>query len=130
MKRSVGKWLWFATGMASLGLGMLGAVLPFLPTTCFVLLAAYAFSRSSERWHNWLMHHKAFGPLIRDWNRHGAISIPAKCYASMGLIGAMLVSLLLGFSPTVLIAQAVVMSASAAFILTRPAPPDPATTPR
>ena len=64
---------WFALGFLALGLGALGVVLPLLPTTPFVLLAAFAFARSSERWHAWLLNHRIFGPIITDWREHGAI---------------------------------------------------------
>lgn len=54
-------------GFLSLGLGVVGTVLPGIPTTAPILLAAYFFSRSSERFDNWLLNHKVFGPLVRDW---------------------------------------------------------------
>ena len=66
--------LWLLLGLVAVGLGAVGVVLPLLPTTPFLLLAAFAFARSSERWHQWLVNHQIFGPLIEDWNRYGAIS--------------------------------------------------------
>ncbi|MFP2768097.1 YbaN family protein [Oceanisphaera sp. KMM 10153] len=57
-------------GCISLGLGMLGAFLPVLPTTPFVLLAACLFGKSSPRVHRWLVNHPWFGGMIRDWQAH------------------------------------------------------------
>lgn len=71
-----------------LALGIIGAFLPVLPTTPFLLLAAYFYSKSSERIHNWLMNHKYLGPSLKDWHERGVIGIKAKWIATimMGLI--------------------------------------------
>ncbi|MEM1160041.1 MAG: YbaN family protein, partial [Pseudomonadota bacterium] len=68
------KILWTLAGWAAFGLGLLGAALPLLPTVPFMLLAAFCFARGSERFHRWLMNHPRFGPGIRDWQAHRAIS--------------------------------------------------------
>ena len=70
--------LWLLAGATSLGAGIVGIVLPLLPTTPFVLLAAFCFSRSSTRCERWLLHHKTFGPMVRDWRRNHAIPLRAK----------------------------------------------------
>jgi uncharacterized membrane protein YbaN (DUF454 family) len=72
-------------GFVSLGLGALGVFLPLLPTTVFVLVAAYCFARSSERFHTALLRHKHFGPAIQNWQTHRCISRQSKGYA-IGLI--------------------------------------------
>ena len=66
--------LWFVVGLCAVALAVLGVALPLLPTTPFVLLAAFAFAKSSERWHTWLRRHRVFGPIIENWREHGAIS--------------------------------------------------------
>ena len=71
----------FALGALSLGLGIIGIFLPLLPTTPFVLLAAYFFSRSSKRLHRWLVEHPRFGHYIRDWEAEQVIP-PVGKYAS------------------------------------------------
>ena len=114
--------LWFAFGLIALGLGMLGIALPLLPTTPFVLLAAFAFARSSPRLHRWLLEHRLFGPLIRDWQRDGAISREAKISALLSMLGIFALSVFLGARSDVLWLQALVLLSAAAFILSRPRP--------
>lgn len=114
---------WFALGVVSLGLGALGVVLPLLPTTPFVLLAAYAFARSSRRWHEWLMNHRLFGPMIRNWQAHGAISRRAKISAMVALAVVVCISVVLRVPLPWLGVQLVALAAVAAFILSRPLPP-------
>lgn len=110
--------------MTALALGGLGVVVPLLPTTPFVLLAAFAFSKSSDRWHAWLIHHPVFGPLIDNWNRHGAISLRAKVIAILSLLAVLLVSWLMKVPVFVIGIQILVLSLVALFILSRPLPPD------
>lgn len=80
------RWLWLAVAYIALGLAVLGVVLPGLPTTPFVLVAAFAAARGSVRLHAWLHAHRVFGPLIANWEHHGAVTRRAKCIA----IGTML----------------------------------------
>lgn len=84
--------LWIALAYAALGLGLLGVVLPGLPTTPFVLVAAWAAARGSRRLHVWLLAHRLFGPMVRDWQARGAVSRPAKraALATMGLCAVLL----------------------------------------
>ena len=75
---SVVKKLLVSFGLVSLGLGIAGAFLPILPTTPFILLSAWLFAKSSDKWHNWLMNHRIFGELLRDFHLHKAIPLHAK----------------------------------------------------
>jgi hypothetical protein len=61
--------LWLVAGVLSLVVGVIGIVVPLLPTAPLVLLAAFCFSRGSERWEAWLLAHRRFGPMILDWSR-------------------------------------------------------------
>ena len=115
--------IWKAAGTLCLVTGLIGIVVPLLPTTPFLLLAAYCFQRGSERWHNWLINHPRFGPPIRDWRQHGVISRRAKRNAVIALILVFAVSVLLGAKPWILGVQATVLCAVAAFILSRPSAP-------
>jgi len=69
---------YFALGWTCVGLGIIGAFLPLLPTTIFLIVAAWAFAKSSPRWHQWLREHPRFGHLIRGWEEHHAMPRRAK----------------------------------------------------
>lgn len=75
--------LWLAAGGFALAAGIVGIFLPLLPTTPFVLLAAYCFSRGSARCERWLLEHPRFGPMVRDWRTHRAIPLRAKQLATV-----------------------------------------------
>ncbi len=74
--------LWWLLAYASLALGIVGIVVPGLPTVPFVLLAAYAAARGSECLRARLLADPRFGPVIRDWEREGAVSRRAKRLAT------------------------------------------------
>lgn len=74
--------LYFVSGWLCLALGAAGVVLPVLPTTPFVLLAAWCFSKSSRRLHSWLLAHRTFGPYIVAWEQHRVIPLRAKILAT------------------------------------------------
>lgn len=115
--------VWLAIGFLALGLGAAGAVLPLLPATPFLLVAAFAFARSSPRVHDWLIGHERFGPLIENWRRHGAISRRTKIISLGAMAATFAASVVLGAGAVVLAAQAVALSGAALFVGTRPAPP-------
>lgn len=112
--------LWAAAGGLALGLGLLGAVLPLLPTTPFLLLAAFCFARSSPRLHHWLITHPRLGPVIVNWQQHGAIPRRAKRMAVLAILVTFGISVALGLRWELLAVQAVVLSVVSLFILTRP----------
>ncbi|MEX2629171.1 MAG: YbaN family protein [Tistlia sp.] len=112
--------LWLLLGLAALGFGLAGVVLPLLPTTPFVLLAAFAFARSSPRLHAWLTGHRQFGPLIEDWRRDGAIAPRAKVLAAAVMAATFAGSWIAGVVPWVLAVQAVALGGAALFVLSRP----------
>lgn len=114
---------WLSLGIASVGLAVLGAALPLLPTTPFLLVAAFAFARSSPRAEAWLLAHPQFGPLIVNWRLHGSISPRVKLMASLFMALALCLSFVMGFALWIIALQAAVLSLVALFILTRPNPP-------
>lgn len=114
------RWIWFILGLLSLGLGLLGALLPLLPTVPLLLLATFFFARSSERLHDWLITHPTLGPPIQDWQSTGSISRTGKKLATLSIVAAFALSLILGVKPWVLGVQAVVLSLVMLFIWTRP----------
>ncbi|MEM6581598.1 MAG: YbaN family protein [Pseudomonadota bacterium] len=73
-------------GFLFLALGVLGIALPLLPTTPFVLLAAWFFARSSERWHQHLLASELFGPMIRNWEQNRCVSCRSKIVAIVSML--------------------------------------------
>ena len=85
------RWAWWLLAWLALGLGLVGIVVPGLPTVPFVLLSAYAAARGSQRLHAWLLAHRQFGPLIRDWQAQGAVGRRAKWLATAMMAAAAVV---------------------------------------
>ncbi len=112
--------MWFAIGTVALTLGFIGIALPVLPTTPFVLLAAFAFGKSAPAISNWLETSQTFGPIIADWRDRGAIAPRFKILAISMMAGVLLLSVALSAAVIVLFVQAVCMAGAAAFILSRP----------
>lgn len=115
--------LWRIAGLIALALGILGIFLPLLPTTPFVLLAAFCFSKGSQRLHDWLLSHPRLGPPIAEWRDHGAISRKAKWLAGVAMVAAFVLAWLGGAPKEALAIQVIVLLGVAIFIFTRPAPP-------
>lgn len=112
--------LWLMAGLFFTGVGIVGAFLPVLPTTVFLLAATACFARSSPRLHGWLVNHPTFGPPIRNWHEHGAISRQAKRLAIGTMVVVFALSVVFGLAPVALAGQAALMLVGAGFILTRP----------
>jgi uncharacterized membrane protein YbaN (DUF454 family) len=85
-RSSPARWGMFALGWLFLALGLAGALLPVLPTTPFLLVALWAFSRSSPRLHDWLYHHRVLGPPLQRWQRERVVPawVKAVAFTSMG----------------------------------------------
>lgn len=118
------RWLLLIFGWLCVGLGCLGAVLPVLPTTPFLLLALWAFSRSSERFHGWLIHHRWLGRYVTAWERHRVIPLRAKIIAITSMTASMVWVALFSTAPWyAVVAMAAVVAYGAWYILTKPSRP-------
>lgn len=84
-RSTTSKRLYWLLGWVCVALGTAGAFLPLLPTTVFLLIAAWAFSHSSPRWHQWLREHSRFGHLVRGWEEQHAMPRRAKRIAWLTL---------------------------------------------
>jgi uncharacterized membrane protein YbaN (DUF454 family) len=91
--------LFFVAGVVALALGIAGIFLPVLPTTPLVLLAAACFARSYRPFHEWLIAHRLFGPLVREWHEHRSIPYRTKLFAIAMMAGTLTVSIVLFVDP-------------------------------
>ncbi len=79
----IARWLLMAFAWLCVVLGLIGVIVPGMPTTVFILMAAWAAARSSPRMHAWLYAHRLFGPLLRDWDDGGRVSRRVKWIATL-----------------------------------------------
>lgn len=91
-RRRVQRVLLSIAGVLALALGLLGVLLPGLPTTPFILLAAACFSRASPRLHRWLLDNRHLGPLVRDWERHHSLPLAVKWISTLMMTAMVLLS--------------------------------------
>lgn len=115
--------LWLSLGLLCLTLGTIGLFLPLMPTTSFMLVAAFAFARSSPRLHRWLLAHRVFGPLIVNWQAYGAITLKAKIFSLISMALILIISAALGVPLWVIGVQFCVLVLVSLFLWTRPTPP-------
>jgi uncharacterized protein len=109
-----------ALGLAALALGVLGAFLPLLPTTIFLIIAAWAFGKSAPKLRARLYAHKRFGPTLRAWDRNGAIPPRAKAAAVIGMGISLGLVILTATNPWVPAGVGVALTLCALYVLTRP----------
>ena len=111
--------LYVLLGLFFVGLGVIGAFLPVLPTTPFLLLASYFFVRSSHRLNAWLLRSRLFGPFIRDWQRHRAVRPRVKVTALAMMSVAVFCSAYFGNLPWYLVVMLVVLALIGAVVVLR-----------
>ncbi len=113
--------LLFALGWVCVVLGMIGVFIPGMPTTIFLIVALWAFARSSERFHRWLYEHPRFGPSLQAWSTHRIVPARAKMLAVSVMATSWVIFTIFvaegWLSSTIL---GVILLAVAAYIVTRP----------
>ena len=92
MKQST-KYILIGLGWFFVALGTIGTVLPLIPTTPFYILAAFCFSKGSDRLHKWLLERPVFGPLIVEWEQYGIVRRKAKILSTVMIIILFTISL-------------------------------------
>lgn len=107
-------------GLVALFLGGIGVFLPILPTTPFIIVAAFAFGKSVPAWRRWLQRNKIFGPIIQNWEETGAIAPRYKAMAITMMLAAIALSVYMSVGPIILTIQGLCMAAAFYFIITRP----------
>ena len=103
--------------------GMIGVVLPGWPTTPFIILATYFFARSSPRFYNWVMNHRVFGPLIRDWRDGKGMTARTKTVAVATIVVTISISITLIGVTWVRVLLAVIMVTLCTYLLRLPTKP-------
>jgi uncharacterized membrane protein YbaN (DUF454 family) len=118
--------LYLLLGWISVALGIVGVIFPLFPTTPFLLVAVWAFSRSSPELAEKIRNHQRFGALIRNWQDAGVVPVKAKLIAVTMMGGMFIYVLLWSAAPGWLAGLfGTVLAAVAGFIVTRPSlPPD------
>lgn len=114
----LGRPFWLAAGLLFVALGLVGALLPLLPTIPFFLLAAFCFARSHPAWEQRLLDHPRYGPPLRQWRERRAISRKAKLAALTAMAASIALSAVLVGWPWILV-PVVACTLSGAWIWTR-----------
>ena len=76
------KIIYLSLGWVCVGLAFIGIFIPGIPTTPFLILALWAFAKSSKKFHTWLLNHPRFGPILRNWESHKVVPKKAKLFIS------------------------------------------------
>lgn len=115
------RWVFLGLGWLCVALGVVGFFVPGLPSTVFFLIALWAFSRCSERFHRWLYNHPRFGAALRDWHRHRVIPIKAKALALAFMATSLTILIFVVAEGWILPAVVgVILAGVAGFIVSRP----------
>ena len=115
-------WPWRVLGVSSVSIGVINAFIPLLPSTVFLLIGAWAFSRGAPHWRERLMAHPRFGAPLRNWADGGRVSKRGKRLAAAGMAASVAISLWF-YGPTVpVLAVAAGLTGLAAWLWTRPEP--------
>lgn len=118
-----GRWtqpLYFAAGWVFTALGIVGVILPLMPGTVFLILAAFCFSRSSPRFEAWLLGHPRLGPHVRRWRETGSISRRVKLIACGSMALSFGLVTLTSAPPIALVSTAACLLAAGAYVASRP----------
>lgn len=112
--------IWLVIGWLFTGLGIVGVALPVVPTVPFLLVAAWAFARSSPVLHRRILDHPTYGPPVKAWQDRGAVGRVAKIWAIAAMSGGVVFSWAVGMPGWVVAVQAGICASVAAFLITRP----------
>ena len=118
--------LYRVLAVSALGAGVLGVLLPLLPTTPFILVALWASARGAPEWHERIRTHPRFGPSVNAWQTQRAVSSQAKWLACLMMGVSWLGLWLADVHPATLAALAILFITVSAYLLSRPQPSDKA----
>lgn len=107
-------------GWIAVALAIIGIALPVMPTVPFLLVAVWAFARSSPRLRRRILRHPTYGPSIRAWQDHGAVGRWAKIWAVSAMAGGVMLALIIGIPVWVVAIQFGICTAIGTYVVTRP----------
>lgn len=116
--------IYLSVGWICTVLGIIGAFLPVMPTTPFLLVAVWAFSRSSPRLKAWLYHHPRYGETIRNWFEHGAIDNRIKIFAIVTMSMSVPIAYVVTQNLTLVAIHTTAVVLVALFLISRPSTRD------
>ncbi|MBM3603507.1 MAG: DUF454 domain-containing protein [Alphaproteobacteria bacterium] len=114
--------LWLMIGWMFTAFGVIGVALPVVPTVPFLLVAAWAFARSSPALQQRILDHPIYGPSVRAWQERGAVGRVAKVWAITAMSGGVLLSWSIGMPHWIVAVQGSICLAVGTFLVTRPLP--------
>lgn len=115
--------IYFVSGVMLVALGVIGIFVPLMPTTSFLILAAWCFARSSRRAEAWLLNHPRLGPVIVAWRQNRAIARKHKAMSIGGMVVGWSLFFITAHPPWWLAALvALALAACSVFVWTRPEP--------
>lgn len=126
LRSPLARGLFIGLGWFCVASGAVGVVLPGWPTTIWIILATYFFARSSPRFYNWVMNHRLFGPLIRDWRDGKGMTARAKTVAVTTIVLTIGVSIALIPVAWVRLLLLFIMLTLCAYLLRLPTKPNEA----
>jgi uncharacterized protein len=125
------RWAYLALGVVCVALGIIGVIVPGMPTTVFLIVALWAFARSSPRLHVWLLDHPRLGPPLRAWQNHRVVPRRAKILATGMMATSIVILWFTSRNPWLTGSVAAVLAGVSTYLLTRPSQPPPdASTPQ
>ena len=114
------KFIFKGIGYSAFTLGVLGMFLPLLPSTCFILLAAWAFSKSSPKFYDWLYSQSPFASSIQNWQQHKCIPRKIKLIATMSILVSFIFTTIVVNNLMILSILGLGMIGLLTYLLTRP----------
>ena len=123
VRNPVVRWLFIGIGWACVASGAIGVILPGWPTTIWIIVATYFFARSSPRFYNWVMNHRLFGPLIRDWRDGKGMTARAKTVAVSTIVLTISISIAVISTIWVKVLLLVIMVTLCTYLLRLPTKP-------
>ena len=110
-------------GLALVGLGVIGILLPVMPTTIFFILALACFTRSSPKLATWLLEHPRYGATLRHWHSHKVVPLKAKWFAGIGMLIGFIFLLYSSPHSWVIVLVAVVEVLVLTYLISKPSTP-------